>query len=291
MADGSNFDIAGFSAALASLAATAAARVVMVESAKETASGVIWRSGLVVTAHEGLSGDDDFTVLLPNGETVAATLVGRDPSTDVALLKADTGDFGDWAAAETPQAGSLAVVVGRGENGTIAAFGAVGEAGPAWRSMRGGLIDARLVLALRLSARAEGGAVVAPDGRLIGLAATGPRRRALAIPAATVERAVQTLSEKGYVARGYLGLSLHPVAGAGATGAIGVGIEPEGPGAKAGLVVGDIITTWDDVAVDSVGAVSRRLGTDVVGHTAKLGLLRGGNATELNVTIGERPRA
>ena len=210
MADGSNFDIAGFSAALASLAATAAARVVMVESAKETASGVIWRSGLVVTAHEGLSGDDDFTVLLPNGETVAATLVGRDPSTDVALLKADTGDFGDWAAAETPQAGSLAVVVGRGENGTIAAFGAVGEAGPAWRSMRGGLIDARLVLALRLSARAEGGAVVAPDGRLIGLAATGPRRRALAIPAATVERAVQTLSEKGYVARGYLGLSLHP---------------------------------------------------------------------------------
>lgn len=291
MSGETTFDIAGFSTALAGLTAAAAARVVEVRSARDAVSGVIWRTGLIVTAHEGLSGDDDFTVALPNGETVAATLIGRDPSTDVALLKAETGAFEDWAAAAAPSAGSLAVAVGRGENGPIAAFGAVSEAGPAWRSMRGGLIDARLVLALRLSSRVEGGAVVAPDGRLIGLAVTGPRRRALAIPAATVDRAVQTLGEKGYVARGYLGLSLHPVAGAGGTGAIVVGVEPEGPAAKAGLAVGDIITTWNDEAVDSVGAVSRRLGTDVVGHTAKLGLLRGGNATELNVTIGERPRA
>jgi len=291
MSGETNFDIAGFSAALSTLTANAAARVVEVKSARDRVSGVIWRTGLVVTAHEGLSGDDDFSVVLPNGETVAATLIGRDPSTDVALLKAETGAFDSWAAADTPLAGSLAVAVGRGENGPIAAFGSVSEAGAAWRSVRGGLIDARLVLALRLSSRVEGGAVVAPDGRLIGLAVSGPRRRALAIPASTIERAVQTLGEKGYVARGYLGLSLHPVAGGGGSGAIVVGIEPEGPAAKAGLAVGDIITTWNAEPVGSVGAVSRRLGTDVVGQTAKLGLLRGGNATELDVTIGERPRA
>jgi S1-C subfamily serine protease len=287
----SNFDLPGFSAALAALVERAAERVVVVEGPQDALSGVIWSTGLVVTAHEGLSGDDDFAVILPDGQKRPATLVGRDPSTDVALLKAETGPFETWPAAPVPSAGSLAVAVGRAEASPLAAFGLVSQSGPAWRSMRGGLIDARLVLGLRLAGRAEGGAVVAPDGALIGLAVTGPGRRALAIPASTVAKAVATLGDRGYVARGYLGLSLHPVAGGGTGGAIVVGLEPAGPAAQAGLVVGDIITTWNGEAIDSVGAVSRRLGTDVVGQAAKLGLVRGGNATDVTVTIGERPRA
>ena len=287
-----NFDLQGFSAALAAATATAAQRVVAVEGGGHGISGVIWSSGLVVTAHEGLAGEEDLSVRLASGEVKPATLVGRDPTTDVALLKLETGEFAPWGAAPLPQPGSIALTVGRGEVSTIAAFGMVSEAGPAWRSMRGGLIDARIVLGSRLSRRAEGGAVVAANGTLIGLAVSGPRRQALAIPTATVDRAVATLGEKGYVARGYLGLSLHPLAGSGGSGgAIVVGLEPEGPAAKAGLVVGDIITTWNGEAVETVGAVSRRLGTDVVGQTAKLGLIRGGNATDLIVTIGERPRA
>jgi S1-C subfamily serine protease len=287
------FDLSAFSTALAETTVRAGARVVGVAgSGRWGISGVIWRTGLVVTAHEGLSGDDEFAVTLPSGETKTASLIGRDPSTDVALLKLETPQFEAWDAAPIPAAGSLALAIGRGDEGPIAAFGVVSEAGPAWRSMRGGMIDARLVLGLRLSGRSEGGAVVAPDGRLVGLAVTGPRRRALAIPAATVERAVATLGAKGYVARGYLGVSLHPLAGGGAAGgAIVVGIEPEGPGAKAGLVVGDIITTWNGDAVGSVGAVSQRLGTDVVGQSVKLGLTRGGTPTDITVVIGERPRA
>lgn len=293
MADDPGFDLAGFSAALVSVTRTASERVVMVEDAHGAISGVIWRTGLVVTAHEGLAGDEDFAVLLPDGNHRSATLVGRDPSTDVALLKLETATFGEWPTAPAPEAGALVLAVGRSAASPLASFGMVSEAGPAWRSMRGGRIDARLVLGLRLAGRQEGGAVVAPDGSLVGLAVSGPRRRALAIPASTVARAVDTLSDKGYVARGYLGVSLHPVAGvAGGTGgAIVVGIEPDGPAAQAGLVVGDIITTWNGEIIDSVGAVSHRLGTDTVGQTVKLGVVRGGNATELNATIGERPRA
>ena len=294
MSNPTQLDLAALSAALADATATAAARVVAVASAghHDTISGVIWRTGLLVTAHEGLAGDDEFSVLMPDGSKKLASLVGRDPSTDVALLKLETGAFADWPAAPLPAAGSLALAVGRAENGAIAAFGVVSEAGPGWRSMRGGLIDARIVLGLRLAGRAEGGAVIAPDGALIGLAVTGPRRRALAIPAATIERAVAALGARGYVARGYLGASLHPLAGQGsAGGTIIVGIEAGGPAAQAGLVVGDIITTWNGEAIGTVGAVSQRLGTDSVGHKVKLGITRGGTATDIDVTIGERPRA
>lgn len=288
-----NFDLEGFSAAIGAATRRAAERVVAIESGGPWAvSGVLWRTGLVVTAHEGLPGEDDFAVLLPDGSKKVASLVGRDPSTDVALLQLDTAELADWPAAPVPPIGSLALAVGRGEFGPLAAFGAVSEAGPAWRSLRGGLIDARLSLGLRLTAGLEGGAVVAPDGRLIGLAVSGPRGRALAIPATTVERAVKALGARGYVARGYLGVSLHPLAGKGNSGgAIVVGLEPEGPAAQAGLVVGDIITTWDGEAVTSVGSISGRLGTDVVGQTVKLGVLRGGTAIDIDVTIGERPRA
>ncbi|HVW93143.1 MAG TPA: S1C family serine protease [Devosia sp.] len=293
MPNEANFSLEGFSAAISAATARAAERVVAIESAGPwSVSGVLWRSGLVVTAHEGLPGDEDFSVLLPDGRKTVASLIGRDPSTDVALLKLDSGVWTDWAAAPTPQVGSLALAVGRGEFGPLAAFGAVSEAGPAWRSLKGGLIDARLTLGLRLGGRLEGGAVVAPDGRLIGLAVSGPRGRALAIPAVTVERAVKALGARGYVARGYLGVSLHPLAGKGSSGgAIVVGLEPDGPAAKAGLAVGDIITTWDGEAVANVSSVSGRLGTDSVGHTVKLGVLRGGTAIDIDVTIGERPRA
>jgi S1-C subfamily serine protease len=273
----------------AALTATTASRVVAVRGEDGgQMSGIIWRSGLVVTAHEALAGDDEFKVLLPDGSTASAELAGRDPSTDVALLKLQTPEFGDWPQAATPAVGSLAFVVGRSETSPVSGFGAVSEAGPAWRSMRGGEIDARITLGLRLSGRSEGGAVVAPNGSLIGMAATGVRRRAIVIPSSTVERAVKVLAEKGYIPRGYLGVSLHPM-GKGA-GAIIVGIESGGPAEKAGLVVGDIITTWAGEIIKSVGDVSNRLSAGTVGETIKLGVLRGGTETSIDAVIGERPR-
>lgn len=282
--------LAALSDQFATLTAGAAPRLVAVHGADGgRISGIVWRTGLVVTAHEALAGEDDLRVTLADGSSVVAELAGRDPSTDVALLKAATPEFDAWQTAATPAVGSLAVVIGRGEHSPLAGIGLISEVGPAWRSMRGGEIDARITLGLRLTGRAEGGAVVAPDGTLIGMAVTGPRRRALAIPAATVERAVRTLAEKGYVPRGYLGVSLHPLEKA--DGAIIVGVEPGGPAAQAGFAVGDIITTWNGDGVRSVGEVFHRLGAGAVGETARVGVLRGGVASEISVTVGERPRS
>jgi S1-C subfamily serine protease len=282
--------LSALSSDIASLVARADPRLVAIRGNDGTvASGLIWRAGLVVSAHEALGGEEEYTLTFSDGSSTTAQLAGRDPSTDVVLLKAGTAPFDDWDEAPTPKPGSLAVLVGRGDYSVRASLATVSEVGPAWRSLRGGMIDARITLDARLSGQIEGGAIIAPDGTLIGLAAAAPRRRAIAIPASTVARAVALLADKGYVPRGYLGVSLHPVGSGG--GAIIVGLEAEGPAQQAGFLIGDIITTWAGEPVPTVGGVSNRLSAETVGKTIKLGVLRGGSPIDVDVTVGERPRA
>src|SRR5262249_11005084 len=130
-----------------------------------------------------------------------------------------------------------------------------------------------------------------------GMTVFGPRRRALAIPSSTIDRAVEQLLAKGHVARGYLGAGLQhvrlPRAAETSTdharGILVVSIDPEGPAASAGLLVGDIITKWNGEPVASVREVMRRLGPQSAGANVDLQLLRGGRTTNLTVTLGERP--
>ena len=154
---------------------------------------------------------------------------------------------------------------------------------------------------MALSPAAEGGAVVDVQGRVVGMAVLGPRRRALAIPTSTIDRVVDQLLAKGHVSRGYLGAGLQrarlgrPSNGAPPSGTdrgiLVASIDPDGPAARAGLLVGDIVTTWNAKPVDRVREVMRFLGSDSIGNTVDLGLLRGGAPTTLKVVIGERPVA
>ena len=113
-----------------------------------------------------------------------------------------------WPEAPAPEVGDLALVVGRGADGPLAAFGIVTDTGGVWTSAKGGQIDARLPLSFALGHRLEGGAAVDPEGGLLGLVVADPWRRTLVIPAATVAHSVDILKARGYVARGYLGLKL-----------------------------------------------------------------------------------
>ncbi len=275
---------------VASLAEQVAPRVIAVRSASgRQSSGFVWRTGLAVTAEEALEGEDEAEALVGGGKPVKAALVGRDPSTDVALLKLDTSDFGDWPNATPVRVASFALLAGRDEQSLVASLTSLSEVGPGWRSLRGGQIDARLSLALRLSSRTEGAAVVAPDGGLIGMAVSSPRRRALVIPASTIGRSVSTLLERGYIPRGWIGVMLHPV-GSGA-GTIVLGVEADSPAAKAGLLVGDVITTWNGETLNSIGDLAGRLGASAVGSKARLGVSRGGQSSDVEVTVGGRPRS
>ena len=114
-------ELSALSQAFAALVAETAKRTVSISDHEGArVSGFIWRTGLVVTAHEALADEDAFSVTLPGGTEVKGALRGRDPSTDVALISVETGEFADWAPAPAPAGGSLGVVVGRGEGSPLA---------------------------------------------------------------------------------------------------------------------------------------------------------------------------
>jgi S1-C subfamily serine protease len=296
--------LAAFSDQAAELVERIAKSVVAVRGGgRHPVSGIVWRPGVVVTAEELLERDDDITVTLPGGRQVPASVAGRDPSTDVAALRIEAPDVPAIQATGTaaPRAGQLVLGVGNYEGAPVASLGTLAFVGGAWQSSRGGAIDSLLRLDLGLSPAAEGGAVVDVQGSVLGMAVFGPRRRVLAIPGSTIDRALDPLLSKGHVPRGYLGAGLQPIRRgrrgdkASATtldhGVLVVSVDPDGPAARSGLLVGDIVTAWNAKPIDRVREVIRWLGPDSVGGTVDLQLLRGGASTALKVVIGERPLA
>jgi len=283
-----------FSGTLSGLVAGAAKHVVGVHSHRSRASGFILRPGLIVTASEALAEEGEISVTFPGGEAAAATLVGRDPTTDIALLRVERADLPPASLDTSPvAAGALALVVSAHDGDAIAALGVVSRSGGAWRSMRGGEIAARIELDVALRRSGEGGLALDAAGRAFGMAVFGPRRRVLVIPAATIGRVAARLETHGRVARGYLGLALQPVRLSGDAGAgiMVMSADAGGPGAAAGVRQGDVIVTWDGEAIRSVRALLRSLGPESVGATVALSLQRSGEPVEVSLMIGERPAA
>ena len=281
------------STALASLVASTAPSVTAVQSHRSRSSGFVWRPGLIVTADEALSEDGEFAVTLSGGDTVPAQLVGRDPTTDVALLRVDRSDLRPVPLEAAPvPVGALAIAIGAEDGAPTAALGVVSRSAGPWRSLRGGEIDARIELDLRLRRSAEGGLALDPAGRAIGMTVFGPRRRVLVIPSATIARVAARLESHGRIPRGYLGLGLRLVAlEGGRSGAMVMNVDPQGPGASAGVYQGDIVIDWNGEPIRHVQSVLHALGPDSIGQTVTIGLRRAGETKQVSLTIAERPAA
>jgi len=180
--------------------------------------------------------------------------------------------------------------VGAEDGAPTAALGVVSHSIGPWWSLRGGEINARIELDLRMRQSAEGGLAIDGTGRAIGMTVFGPRRRVLVIPSGTIERVAARLEKHGHIPRGYLGLGFQLVAiEGGGRGVMIMNLEPQGPGAKAGVHQGDIIVSWNGEPVRHVRSLLRALGPDSVGQTVTLGLRRGGETKNVALTIGERP--
>ena len=256
-------------------------------------SGIVVKPGIAVTAEEALDKDDDIEITRPDGKRVPATLVGRDSSTDVAVLRFEGGGPTTPIVAAQPKTGSLMIAVGRGPSGPLAALGMVAFVGDAWRSSEGGEIDAMIRLNVNLPRPSEGGALVDADGALIGMAAFGPRRRVIAIPTATVLRSVDRIVEHGTVVRGYVGVGVQPVeaGGEGKRAAMVVGLDDDGPAKRAGLLLGDILMTWNGEPIAGARGLVSRLGPDSVGKTIEIGVVRAGKEAKVSVVVAGRPAA
>jgi len=285
---------------LAAAVERAAPAVVAVHARRRLPStGIHWRPGIVVTAEHTVRTAEDITVTMADGRSLPAVLAGRDPGTDLAVLRvADAGSVvatpGDDAALKV---GHMVLALGYGPR---ASWGVISALGPRWRSWRGGDIDRLVRLDLVLYPGFSGGPLVDAAGRVVGLNTSGlARETRLALPVTMVTRVADELLQKGHVSRGYLGLGMQPVRlpeplraqlGLGDGALIVVMVEPSGPAARAGVLLGDVLVALDGGPVGDLDDVQARLGSDRVGAEIPAVVLRGGVRTELRITVGEQPR-
>lgn len=266
-------------------------------------SGVYWREGIVVTANHALERDEEITVTLPGGSSAAATLAGRDPSTDLGILKiaaanlavAERGDAGAL------KAGNLVVAAGRtAEGASRASLAMVAVAGPAWRAWTGGTIDQTLRLDRNLHPNLSGGPVLDVAGGVLGVATPALSRfSATVIPAATIDRVSAELEKRGHIGRGYLGVGMQPVALpeklreslklANEVGVMIVTVEAGGPAEKAGVLIGDILVALEGKPLLDTEDLAAHLSGERIGKPVKASLIRGGALAEVTITVGERP--
>jgi S1-C subfamily serine protease len=293
MTDPSATDLSLLSSAVAAVVARAAPAIVSVHSHRSRASGFIWKPNLVVTADEALAHEGEISIELSDGTVRQAKIAGRDHTTDVALLRFDTKDDARDIAPiklspDVPKLGSLAVVVAAERGVSTAALGAVSLVGGRWRSLRGGEIDARVELDVRLRNSHQGGVVLDASDNAIGMAVLGPRR-VIVIPSATIERVAGRLETHGRIARGYLGLGLQPVKLDDGVGAMVMNVDKSGPSSAAGIRQGDVIVSWNDHKISGVRSLLQALGPDSVGSAVEVTVRRAGEPVRLKLTIGERP--
>jgi len=258
-----------------------------------SSSGVFWRPGVIVTAEHTVRREEEITVTLPDGKNASATLAGTDSGTDLAVLKAEwTGPVNARSAAD-PVPGNLALCIGRSEDsGVNATMGIISAVSGAWRTWRGGRLDHYIRLDLTLYPGSSGGAVINTSGEILGVATSALSRIAgVAIPGATIDRVVDEILARGHVTRGYLGVGLQPVELPDHhKGLIVLTLERDGPAAKSGVLIGDILVVLGGNAVSDTEDIQLALEKHPVGQTVEAEVLRGGVSRKIAVAVGERPR-
>jgi S1-C subfamily serine protease len=293
--------LAQFSNAIAARVEAATNTVVAISLAHERhITGMVFRSDVVVASEQSVPRQDEFEVIAAGGSVLSAKIAGRDSGTNIAVLKLARSIAAPSIVAAQAQAGAIALAIGADGTGRASArLGLVNLAGPEWHSTRGGLIDRRIVLDLRLARREEGGPVFDAAGSCLGMSTFGPRGQVIVIPTATIERIVPLLLKDGRIARGWLGVTLQAVAVPDAlreaadqsSGLMVMSVVEHGPAATAGIVAGDIILSVDGTSTHRIRRIARHFGTDSIGRKADLRLIRGGTVITVQTLIAERPAA
>jgi len=295
-----------FSQSLAKAVERVSKAVVAIDARPRVAtSGIVWRDGVIVSTNHTVQRNEEITVQVADGRRLPANLVGRDPSTDLAVLRVE----GDQPLGIDPvtttahnelAVGNLTLAVGRIHRGVTASFGIVSALGDKWRTWRGGEIDSLIRPDVSIFIGFSGGALIDVKGRVIGINTTGLARGVgLTIPASTVNHVVDTLLQHGRIVRPYLGVGMQPVALPAQlrsnlnlpneSALVILSVEVESPAGRAGITLGDVLVALEGVPVADTDDVQMVLSRSQIGQTIRASILRGGEQREITLTLAERP--
>ncbi len=304
---------------LADAVETASQSIVTVDARRRMpGTGIVWPGeGVIVTANHIVERDEELNVILPDGSKVEASLQGRDPESDLAVLTVSGSDLTPATlATEEPRIGNLILALGKpfadspqATLGVISAFGS--QQNRHWHRRRGpgrgrrrgrgrgGSIERLILTDITMYPGFSGGPLVSAAGEIVGLntSALG-RGLATTIPHEYVSSRVETLLKHGRISHGYLGLAMQPVQlpdnvrGQLDTdqeyGVMVVGVEDDSPASQAGMLLGDTILSLGGEHATDVRSLHELLGPESVGTTLTARYIRAGNIHETDIVIGER---
>jgi S1-C subfamily serine protease len=261
------------------------------------ASGIALKKDFILTANHVVEVDEGIQVLLPDGTEAEAKLVGRDPGSDLALLKLEKGEAAPAETNGEPRIGELVLALGRPTTGGIqASLGIVSAMGGAIRTRRGGLVEGHIRTDAIPYPGFSGGPLVDADGKVIGINTSGlGHGNSLAIPIEVAKKIADQLEKHGSIKRGFLGIRSQQVdvpekalKREQATGLLVIQMDEGGPATEAGILVGDIIVGINGEAVETHDELLAALTGDTVGNETPVEVLRGGKPETIKVKVAER---
>jgi len=290
-----------FSNGLTTAVEKAAASTVLVDARKRyPASGIVYADDLVLTADHVVTREDNLRVGLPDGRSLEATIAGRDPGTDLALLRLAEKALTPASTSDSIKVGQLVLALGRpNEAGMQASWGIVTAISGPTRTFRGGSLDEYVQTETTPYPGFSGGPLINTEGEVLGLNTSGlTRGSSLTIPVKVAWRIADAISKHGTVKRGYLGVRTQPVDIPEAArqalgreqshGLLVLWLEEGGPAETSGLLVGDILVAVSRESVGDAADLFAALQGDTVGKAIAVEVLRGGRPETVTVTVGER---
>jgi S1-C subfamily serine protease len=290
-----------FSNGLTAAVEKAGASTVTVDARKRyPASGIAYAEDLVLTADHVVTREEDIKIMLPDGKSLAATIAGRDPGSDLAVLRLAEKALSPAQTSDEVKVGQLVLAIGRpGGEGVQASWGIVTSINGPARTFRGGMLDEFIRSETTPYPGFSGGPLINAEGEVLGLNTSGlTRGSSLTIPNKVAWRIAEALATHGSVKRGYLGVRTQPVEIPDASrqelqreqdhGLLVLWLEEGGPAANGGLLVGDILVAVNGQSVGDPDDLVSVLNSETVGKAISVEVVRGGRPETVQVTVGER---